>query len=517
MIGDYDIIISFHEKIMKILLTSIFIFLGIVSSAYAVEYGSVMESDFFSTSTGSLPYYNSLPDYQYPWYRASSAYTAVITDTGCVSGNCLRLTSNDSTLSSVRKYTLEDYLEYAPNYISVDFKFTAYNNQHGSDSKLIFGNFDTDPYHGILSIISLTLNDYGSLMVSSAGYYQYIEQNFELNTWHNFQIKYNDDSLYYKYDDYAWTMYERTDEYPGINLIDFSLEQSTSTNYLYIDNFIVEEDVEAWADELYTLATGTPDYFTVYRDVCFLGETCPITIYYNQEAIGTTVYYIPDGVPKFPEYSTDEFILPDSPVLEYTFEVQSPTSTEPITTLYNLWYTSEERTVLQADKQIVWVDRDTYELEYVFDINTVCDDVATSSGSFADDMRFGVECGFRKLIYWTFTPSGNGWNKLTKSTNKLMTQFPFSYIKQVINSFQIAQNLDGSESYNISMNAVLPVEYQSPDKPNIFEKDMVSDNLGALWTDYFYDIQKSIFYILMFFYFVNRFLSMSRKGTTNVG
>lgn len=59
-------------------------------------------------------------------------------------------------------------------------------------------------------------------------------------------------------------------------------------------------------------------------------------------------------------------------------------------------------------------------------INTVCNEVATSSGTYFDDFRFGIECGARKVLYWTFNPSPQSVQKVIYSFNNLKVQFPFN-------------------------------------------------------------------------------------------
>lgn len=56
----------------------------------------------------------------------------------------------------------------------------------------------------------------------------------------------------------------------------------------------------------------------------------------------------------------------------------------------------------------------------------ICDDVATSTGLFFDDFRFGIECGFKKIIYWAISPSASSLNSIRSSYDTFKLQFPFN-------------------------------------------------------------------------------------------
>lgn len=63
-----------------------------------------------------------------------------------------------------------------------------------------------------------------------------------------------------------------------------------------------------------------------------------------------------------------------------------------------------------------------------YDVDSACDDVATSTGSFLSDVRYGIECSFRKVIYWSFVPKNEKISDFVDSVNLLQKTFPFSLI-----------------------------------------------------------------------------------------
>lgn len=82
----------------------------------------------------------------------------------------------------------------------------------------------------------------------------------------------------------------------------------------------------------------------------------------------------------------------------------------------------------------------------------ICDDVATSSGEFWDDFRFGIECGFRKIVYWVIYPSDKSVNNLSKGYANLKKQFPFSAyfgITDTINESIASTTVNSNGTFNI--------------------------------------------------------------------
>lgn len=55
----------------------------------------------------------------------------------------------------------------------------------------------------------------------------------------------------------------------------------------------------------------------------------------------------------------------------------------------------------------------------------ICKDVATSTGGL-DDIRYGIECGFKKIVFWSFYPSQDSVKNLNGSFNNFKNEFPFS-------------------------------------------------------------------------------------------
>lgn len=95
-------------------------------------------------------------------------------------------------------------------------------------------------------------------------------------------------------------------------------------------------------------------------------------------------------------------------------------------------------------EEMTFFDNDTYD--------NICDDVATSSGEFWDDFRFGIECGFRKIVYWVIYPSDKSVNNLSKGYANLKKQFPFSAyfgITDTINESIASTTVNSNGTFNI--------------------------------------------------------------------
>jgi hypothetical protein len=61
-----------------------------------------------------------------------------------------------------------------------------------------------------------------------------------------------------------------------------------------------------------------------------------------------------------------------------------------------------------------------------FQMQDACDTVATSSGAVWDDIRYGFECGLRRIVYFVFIPDEDTMKDFYASAEKLKTIFPLN-------------------------------------------------------------------------------------------
>jgi hypothetical protein len=66
--------------------------------------------------------------------------------------------------------------------------------------------------------------------------------------------------------------------------------------------------------------------------------------------------------------------------------------------------------------------------------NHICDDIATSSGTLLDDLRYNTECGFKKFVYWAFTPTKAAQDGLIISYTNIKKLFPFNVYFNLTNT-----------------------------------------------------------------------------------
>lgn len=140
------------------------------------------------------------------------------------------------------------------------------------------------------------------------------------------------------------------------------------------------------------------------------------------------------------DFSTTDFMSFNPFISELPIRISLPKTTP----LLNGYYTATATIVAFYETSLEYLDYDVINF-YINNVNGsstfpfeemtffsndtyehICDDVATSSGSYYDDFRYGIECGFRKIIYYVIYPSDKSVNNITKAYGTLKKQFPFS-------------------------------------------------------------------------------------------
>lgn len=181
-------------------------------------------------------------------------------------------------------------------------------------------------------------------------------------------------------------------------------------------------------------SSGGMDENGIYKDFDFWqldgnnsGTTTQLTLQLQYQKFGS-------------EYSYTDFMSFNQFVSDYPMRLALP-KTEP---LFDGFYTATATIVAFYDNSIDYLDYDVIhfyinnasgtdtfpfdEMEFFSDdvYSHLCDNVATSSGSYFDDFRYGIECGFRKTIYYIFYPSDTSINNIQIAYSKIKKEFPFS-------------------------------------------------------------------------------------------
>ena len=194
------------------------------------------------------------------------------------------------------------------------------------------------------------------------------------------------------------------------------------------------------------------DIIADQNNYCTINNTCTLPFRYGYQSIGYDVYLVPDieGY-KEPDHST---YLPreliNANILKDYFLIDN--ETQPTTNTYCLYLDRGDNDSIYCGINVIWKDQaDTMFYGYEYDLDSACDDVATSTGGF-DDFRYGFECGFRKVIYWSFTPHPSTVNRLQTAYTGLKKTFPFSLVYQITNEIDQAQDeitISATTTFNI--------------------------------------------------------------------
>lgn len=153
-----------------------------------------------------------------------------------------------------------------------------------------------------------------------------------------------------------------------------------------------------------------------------------------------------------------------------------------------------------------WPTATGWDIFPTYDIDSACDDVASSSGTTADNFRYGMECALRKVMYWAVNPKDNTYFRLQQALLNAQEQFPISVYYQVQNTLldvRMASTSDISVTF-------LPAGDDLGLTGEVFNSHMLSDTFGTVW-DYFYNTLEYIIFAVGFLYFVFRIYKIARK------
>jgi len=212
-----------------------------------------------------------------------------------------------------------------------------------------------------------------------------------------------------------------------------------------------------------TVTVGSEDDLDPqYKNFCFIGSTCLLWFGYGYQSIGLDVYLLPgDSIdPADSEYAAKELLAGQT--LKDYFNLNDPAA--PVTEEYCLFLDKPGTEIdkIYCDIEVEWM----YD-NFLADNFTECQidpcfgEVASSTGTF-DDLRYGVECGLRKVAQWLTCPSDESVIAFGRAYNALQNEFPMSVYNQfertmaTDNSTSTAYVLDispimGTDQYNVEI------------------------------------------------------------------
>lgn len=233
---------------------------------------------------------------------------------------------------------------------------------------------------------------------------------------------------------------------------------------------------------------------------CRIGEECKMRVNYRYEDIGRTVSIIPFEATSSSEIS-DSKLLEEQPLATIYLEPDSPSGT---TTQEYCYILSDEfdNETWYCSSVVHWVNVDLETLlEFEpYDITKACDEVTPSDESLWDNFRYGVECGFQKVVYWSFHPRTKSWQKLDEAKNDLLDEFPLNIY-----------NVLWYNMYEASTGTTTPFELKmymggfNTQDVTMWSSDDLTGTLGTTW-DRIYTFMRVFVYFFTIVYFINYFV-----------
>jgi len=391
---------------------------------------------------------------------------------------------------------------------------------NGTVSLRVFDD-TTDTYLGTSSAVSVSTITYEATVANCADLVSFAFPTYpELTAGHEYQFQYilstsTVDNVYTPYGNYGGALQGYVNTVATGNFYgDINVSASYAT---YYDLTEETRDVDIyelpdWDGEVYVGAEGAniPRYID-----CFLNQAdCQTWVNYTFDQIGQTAYLVPyvSGGDNNWLTGISSSTLEQKLIMREYFTL--PTQTTATTTYYCIYIVGE---LLANDTQlcltaVYWTDEDDLGLP-VYDIESACDDVATSTGDFWDDFRYGIECGIRKVVYWAFTPQPSSVQKFRENYETAKENFPVSVLNDYQATFAAIEEYQGS-------NLTIPVgewwdKTSGPDP--IATVELSTTTLMGYIDEDFYDdymlYTKVFIYLIGAFYVLYRILSLNKQQT----
>jgi hypothetical protein len=309
---------------------------------------------------------------------------------------------------------------------------------------------------------------------------------------------------------------------PSTGLWEYSLNMFKATNpnspgrdYLGstdFEYFTVNEKTTYQEEELQDIPYTDGVYISENNN-CFLDEPCYLDIFYTESRQGQNMEL----------YLTSDLI---DPIATSTLPTNKTTYNFPVGTFsatglyyFNAYIAEPLSAVNMAIIENIKINiynKDEFDDEGQFltdyNIESACDDVATSTGSFASDIRYGIECGIRKTLYWTFTPQTETKLKLQDSNESLKKNFPFNLYTDTRKIFSDIKDKTTATGTAIVMGDLIKWgDTQTQDTLNntvFFSNETISSGLSGAWTTIYNSII-SIIYTLLIFYILSDLLNLT--------
>lgn len=300
----------------------------------------------------------------------------------------------------------------------------------------------------------------------------------------------------------------------------FYIYNNMSGKNYYIDNLRIyvgqqpyeftQEYVDYWQYD-----NSVPDIKVNQGTICFLDDVnCNIEVSYNDLAVGSILYYIPinsrsDSTNCLPENAEQYYSLSSSSRTQ-TFNIASSTSGGVVGEKnYCLWLEKNDFEYLgnygysskHSPFYILWEETENYSSSFT-PYEDPCSNVASSTGDFWDDMRYGIECGIAKVSYYLIKPSPYSVKKVHTIMSEGSQMFPFSLYKQISTFMQPASStLEMQLEMNITELTGIPGGNQDL---VLLSKDTFSD-WGVVY-DKVYSFIEFLIYLGTFLYLLSDFI-----------
>lgn len=308
---------------------------------------------------------------------------------------------------------------------------------------------------------------------------------------------------------------DNTDPYPDgrTSSANVDVRFHIYTENTYYDPSVEIIELEDWRGSV----SVESEYHLSYNDYnyCTIDFTCRVWANYNREVIGDDFYLTPltsEGC-LTPNNAIDEFQAIDGLLLQDYFNI--PATSTIGTQSYCIYHERQgEDDVLYYPVYVVWSYENTI-LDDLFDdynCETICNDISTSSDSFWDGARYGIECGFRKIICWALRPTDESIKDFAVSVYSIKHSFPFSIFYQVEKEIK---SIDFSQaSTTITFN---PATFGLPrdEEWNFLSTSTLSKFFGTvIWDDGIYRGLEIFIYLLGLGYIVFRIFKIAKAHNT---
>jgi hypothetical protein len=299
----------------------------------------------------------------------------------------------------------------------------------------------------------------------------------------------------------TWTTRTYTDStYPGQSDIggtnDVDLILTDGQEYESVE--IIDIDTsDAWVQ------VGSEDLM-LYDRICISGETCDLELQYGFDHVGDTIFIYQSESDGSDQVFVASTTLPNNILLKYNYVVPDEASS---TTEYYIIYDLDKSEYTRV-AEVKWMsDSEFTSLLDDIDYDSVCSDIATTSDGFWDGVRYGIECGFRKLTYWAFTVKPSTYVRLDNAKNDILQEIPFNLFAYTKGVMEIASST-ATSTFEMP---IMWLDSETNMATMTLSRTQISDNFPLL-LEKFLLIQKYIFYLVGFYFIIITGLKLFFKG-----